>query len=117
MSTTGIEKYMTVSWKDHVVSTPDVLRGKPRIKGTRIPVSLVLGYLASGFSHEEITREFHDSQVNRSWHALIMPVNWRNSRWPSNGTEVLCRPVNQTKREHQQGRTNNDSAGQKRRQL
>lgn len=51
---------MNTSWKDHVVSTPDVLRGKPRIKGTRIPVSLVLGYLASGASHEEITREFPD---------------------------------------------------------
>ncbi|MCK8601971.1 DUF433 domain-containing protein [Desulfoferrobacter suflitae] len=51
---------MNVTWKDHVVSTPDVLRGKPRIKGTRIPVSLVLGYLASGSSHEEIIREFPD---------------------------------------------------------
>jgi len=35
-------------WQDEIVSTPDVLRGKPRIKGTRIPVSLVLGYLAAG---------------------------------------------------------------------
>lgn len=51
---------MSISWKDHVVSTPDVLRGKPRIKGTRIPVSLVLGYLASGASPEEITAEFPD---------------------------------------------------------
>ena len=34
---------MQVNWKDHIVSTPDVPRGKPRIKGTRIPVSLVLG--------------------------------------------------------------------------
>lgn len=51
---------MNISWKDHVVSTPDVIRGKPRIKGTRIPVSLVLGYLASGASHKEITDEFPD---------------------------------------------------------
>jgi len=51
---------MNVNWKDHIVSTPDVLRGKPRIKDTRIPVSLVLGYLASGSSHEEIVREFPD---------------------------------------------------------
>ena len=25
---------MKVNWKDHIVSTPDVIRGKPRIKGT-----------------------------------------------------------------------------------
>lgn len=47
-------------WRDEVVSTPDVLRGKPRIKGTRIPVSLILGYLASGKSADEIREEFPD---------------------------------------------------------
>jgi uncharacterized protein (DUF433 family) len=51
---------MNVNWKHHIVSTSDVLRGKPRLKGTRIPVSLVLGYLAAGASHEEIIREFPD---------------------------------------------------------
>jgi uncharacterized protein (DUF433 family) len=51
---------MQVNWKDHIVSTSDVLRGKPRIKGTRIPVSLVLGYLASGSTSEEIIKEFPD---------------------------------------------------------
>ena len=51
---------MNVSWKDHIVSTPDVIRGKPRIKGTRIPVSLVLGYFAAGNTFEEIINEFSD---------------------------------------------------------
>lgn len=51
---------MPVNWRDHIVSTPDVLRGKPRIKGTRIPVSLILGYLASGKTAEEIIDEFPD---------------------------------------------------------
>jgi len=45
---------MQINWKDHVVSTTDVLRGKPRIKGTRISVSLILGYLAAGNDFEEI---------------------------------------------------------------
>ena len=35
-------------WRQHIVSTPEVLSGKPRIDGTRIPVALVLGYLAAG---------------------------------------------------------------------
>ena len=51
---------MKISWRDHIVSTPDVLRGKPRIKGTRIPVSLILGYLASGNTAKEIIAEFPD---------------------------------------------------------
>lgn len=51
---------MHVDWKAHIVSTPDVLRGKPRIKGTRIPVSLILGYLAAGNTVQEIIAEFPD---------------------------------------------------------
>jgi len=49
---------MDVKWKDHIESNPNVLRGKPRIKGTRIPVSLILGYLAAGHNAEQIIAEF-----------------------------------------------------------
>lgn len=48
------------NWREHNVSTPDVLRGRPRIKGTRIPVSLILGYLATGYTVEKIIEEFPD---------------------------------------------------------
>lgn len=51
---------MPVHWQDFVTSTPDVLRGKPRLKGTRIPVGLVLGYLAAGESTGKILEEFPD---------------------------------------------------------
>jgi uncharacterized protein (DUF433 family) len=51
---------MTVTWKNHIESTPNVLRGKPHIKGTRIPVSLILGYLAAGSNPENIIAEFPD---------------------------------------------------------
>ncbi len=51
---------MHTNWQDEIESTPGVLRGKPRIKGTRIPVSLVLGYLAEGYCFEEIVAEFPD---------------------------------------------------------
>ena len=50
----------TTTWQDHIESTAEVLRGKPRIKGTRIPVSLILGYLAEGHSSEQIVEEFPD---------------------------------------------------------
>ncbi len=51
---------MQAEWKRNIVSTPDVLRDKPRIKGTRIPVSLILGYLATDNSTEDIISEFPD---------------------------------------------------------
>jgi uncharacterized protein (DUF433 family) len=51
---------MQVKWRDYITSTNDILRGKPRIKGTRIPVSLILGYLAAGYGVEEIIKEFPD---------------------------------------------------------
>jgi len=51
---------MKANWKEHITTSPDVLRGKPHIKQTRIPVSLILGYLAAGKSHEEIIAEFPD---------------------------------------------------------
>jgi uncharacterized protein (DUF433 family) len=51
---------MSVAWGDHIESDPKVLRGKPRIKGTRIPVSLILGYLAAGYIPEQIIVEFLD---------------------------------------------------------
>ncbi len=51
---------MQTDWRDYIVSTPDILKGKPRIKGTRIPVSLILGYLAAGSTVKEIVKEFPD---------------------------------------------------------
>ena len=51
---------MNTERQNNIESTPTVLRGKPRIKGTRIPVSLILGYLAAGKSSEQIIEEFPD---------------------------------------------------------
>lgn len=50
-----------VDWRDYIVSTSDVLRGEPRIKGTRIPVSLILGYLAAGYT---IDPKAHTHPIN-----------------------------------------------------
>ncbi|MEW6756246.1 MAG: DUF433 domain-containing protein [Candidatus Latescibacterota bacterium] len=47
-------------WREHIVSTPDILKGKPRLRGTRIPVSLVLGYLAAGSSADQVLAELPD---------------------------------------------------------
>ena len=51
---------MKIAWQDYIESTPIVLHGKPRIKGTRIPVGLILGYLAAERSPDQIIEEFPD---------------------------------------------------------
>ena len=42
-----------------IVSDPNILGGKPVIKGTRVPVELVLGKLAAGMSIDEIIYEYY----------------------------------------------------------
>ena len=49
-----------MNWRERITSEPGILRGKPCIKGTRIPVALVLGYVANGCCAEDIVREFPD---------------------------------------------------------
>lgn len=39
---------LSADWRERIVSDPDTLLGKPRIKGTRIGVERVLELLASG---------------------------------------------------------------------
>lgn len=49
-----------MNWREYIVSDPMILRGKPCVKGTRIPAALILGYIAAGRSIEEICVEFPD---------------------------------------------------------
>ena len=49
-----------MNWRENILSDPQILRGKPCIKGTRIPVALILGYLAAGHDDDAIQREFPD---------------------------------------------------------
>lgn len=42
----------------HINSEPEIDQGKPVITGTRVPVSLVIGSLASGMSMEEVMQEY-----------------------------------------------------------
>jgi uncharacterized protein (DUF433 family) len=45
---------LTMNWKDHITSDPSIMFGKMVIKGTRIPVSLLLEKLAAGFSTNDL---------------------------------------------------------------
>jgi uncharacterized protein (DUF433 family) len=47
-----------MEWRDRIVSDPEILVGKPVIKGTRISVELILGWLANGWTHEQILESY-----------------------------------------------------------
>jgi len=43
---------------ERIVMNPEVLSGKPVIKGTRIPVYLILELLGAGMSVDDVLREY-----------------------------------------------------------
>lgn len=49
---------MTQQQVDLIVTDPDVVHGQARVRGTRIPVSVVLDCLAAGLSEDEILRQY-----------------------------------------------------------
>lgn len=47
-----------MSWQEHIIIDPNVLVGKPVIKGTRIAVEFVIDLLARGWTTEQILEEY-----------------------------------------------------------
>ena len=47
-----------MEWQKHIVIDPDVLTGKPIIKGTRLAVEFIIDLLAQGWPEDEITRNY-----------------------------------------------------------
>jgi len=47
-----------MSWRDRIVLNPDILAGKPIIKGTRLAVEFVIELLAQGWSEQDILRNY-----------------------------------------------------------
>lgn len=43
---------------DRVVADPAILAGKPVIRGTRVPVHLILALLGSGMSRDDVLHEY-----------------------------------------------------------
>lgn len=47
-----------MEWQDRIVMNPEVLVGKPVIKGTRLAVEFIIDLLAQGWPEEEILRNY-----------------------------------------------------------
>ena len=45
-------------WQEHITVDPDVMHGQACVRGTRIPVAVVLANLADGLTPEEIVHSY-----------------------------------------------------------
>ena len=46
------------NWKDFIVSDPQILIGKPIIKGTRLSVDFILELLSQGWTEEQLLTNY-----------------------------------------------------------
>jgi len=53
-----VEPIKSVQGYQWIVADPDLLRGQPAVKGTRLSVSHILACLAEGMTGEDIERDY-----------------------------------------------------------
>ena len=53
-----------MDWREHILITPGIRSGKPRIVGTRMTVQDVLEYLAGGDTPEELVLAFPELSID-----------------------------------------------------
>jgi uncharacterized protein (DUF433 family) len=47
-----------MDWRERIVTDPDILVGKPVVKGTRLSVELILGWLAQGWTIDRVLENY-----------------------------------------------------------
>jgi uncharacterized protein (DUF433 family) len=47
-----------VSWRDYIISDPEILVGRPLVKGTRLSVDLILDRLADGWTAADLFKAY-----------------------------------------------------------
>ena len=47
-----------MNWQERITIDPDILVGKPAIKGTRLAVEFIVELLADGWSNDEIVENY-----------------------------------------------------------
>jgi len=47
-----------MDWREYIHSDPEILDGKPVVKGTRLSVDFILGLFAAGWKEEEVLENY-----------------------------------------------------------
>ena len=69
-----------MDWKEHITIDPAICHGKACIKGTRIPVSVVLDNLAANIKPEEILRAYPSLTLEAIMAALAYAADLAGER-------------------------------------
>jgi len=65
-----------ISWPEHIVIDPQVMAGRPTIKGTEITVDLILERLAAGWTQRDL-RASHPQLTDEAMRAVFALVAQR----------------------------------------
>ncbi len=57
-----MKKPVVIEINERIIIDPEIQHGKPVIRGTRIPVTRIIGGLAGGMTANEIIKEYGVSQ-------------------------------------------------------
>lgn len=47
-----------MDWRERIVCDPEILVGKPTVRGTRLSVELILGWLAQSWTHDMLIEAY-----------------------------------------------------------
>jgi uncharacterized protein (DUF433 family) len=53
-----------MDWRDHIKVDPQILVGKPVVKGTRISVEMVIDLLAAGWTEQQLLDSYPTLKVD-----------------------------------------------------
>lgn len=49
-----------MNWRPHIATDPEVLAGKPVVRGTRLAVDFILGLSAAGWTEKQVIENYPD---------------------------------------------------------
>ncbi len=52
-----------MDWRDRIILDPNILVGKPILKGTRLAVEFIIDLLAQGWTTDEILRNYPGIEI------------------------------------------------------
>ena len=84
--TDATKQHQASIWQDKIVKDPQILAGKPTIRGTRISVELITDYLEGGRTEEWILKEYshitaEDIEACRQYKATGAKLSYSTSAY------------------------------------
>ncbi|MBD3251930.1 DUF433 domain-containing protein [Candidatus Uhrbacteria bacterium] len=49
---------MNTNWNKYIITDPEIMTGKPVVKGTRLSIEFILGLFAQGWSESQILANY-----------------------------------------------------------